>query len=88
VLGFTKAVAREVAAEGITSNAVVPGLIDTEIAVNLMSEERRQAWAKDIPVGRLGRPQDIAAAITFLCSEDAGYITGEEIDVNGGMHMD
>lgn len=88
VLGFTKAVAREVAAEGITSNAVAPGLIETEMPMSVMTDERRRAWIEELPVGRLGRPQDIAAAVAFLCSEDAGYVTGEEIDVNGGMHMD
>ncbi|WP_280243494.1 SDR family NAD(P)-dependent oxidoreductase [Nocardia abscessus] len=87
VLGFTKALAREVAAEGITCNAVAPGLIDTEIAGGL-AEERRQALIADIPVGRLGRKEEVAAAITFLCSDGASYITGEEIDINGGSHID
>ena len=75
------------APEGITCNAVAPGLIETEIAGRI-AEERRQALIADIPVGRLGRKEEVAAAISFLCSDGASYITGEEIDINGGLHMD
>lgn len=87
VLGFTKALAREVAPERITCNAVAPGLIETEIAGRI-AEERRQALIANIPVGRPGRKEEVAAAIAFLCSDGASYITGEEIDINGGLHMD
>jgi 3-oxoacyl-[acyl-carrier protein] reductase len=88
VLGLTKAVAREVAADGITCNAVAPGLIDTDITGGKLTEERRRRILEEIPVGRLGRPGDVAGAIAYLCSREAGYVTGEEIDVNGGMHFD
>ncbi|UOF88635.1 SDR family oxidoreductase [Fodinisporobacter ferrooxydans] len=88
VLGFAKAVAREVAEYGITLNSVTPGLIDTDITGGLMTPERRELLKQEIPAKRLGTAFDVAAAIAFLASEDAGYITGEEIDINGGSHMD
>jgi 2-hydroxycyclohexanecarboxyl-CoA dehydrogenase len=88
VLGLTKAVAREVARDGITCNAVAPGLIETDITAGKLTAERRQKILEDIPVGRLGAPADVAAAIVYLCSPAASYVTGEEIDVNGGMHID
>jgi NAD(P)-dependent dehydrogenase (short-subunit alcohol dehydrogenase family) len=88
VLGLTKAVAREVARDGITCNAVAPGLIETDITAGKLTAERRQKILEDIPVGRLGAPADVAAAIVYLCSPAASYVTGEEIDVNGGMHFD
>ncbi len=88
VLGFTKAVAREAAADGVTCNAVAPGLIDTDITEGKLVGERRRQVLAEIPVGRIGEPGDVAAAIDFLCSSQASYITGEEIDVNGGMHFD
>jgi len=88
VLGFTKAVAREVAADGVTSNAVAPGMVDTDITAGLLSDERRHRILADIPVGRLGTTRDVAAVIAFLCSEAAAYITGEDIDINGGSHID
>ncbi|MEV6013279.1 SDR family NAD(P)-dependent oxidoreductase [Streptomyces sp. NPDC051976] len=87
VLGFTKALAREMAPEGITCNAVAPGFIDTEIA-GRVADERRRALINDIPVGRLGRKEEVATVISFLCSDDSSYITGEEIDINGGSHID
>jgi 3-oxoacyl-[acyl-carrier protein] reductase len=87
--GFTKAVAREVASYGITCNTVAPGLIGgTDITGGLMTEEKEQAIKRDIPVGRLGQVEDVSYAITFLASEGAGYITGEELDINGGSHID
>jgi NAD(P)-dependent dehydrogenase (short-subunit alcohol dehydrogenase family) len=88
ILGFAKALAREVAAEGITVNSITPGLVLTDIRGGIESEEGQARLAADIPIGRLCRPDEIAAAVCFLASEEAGYITGEEIDINGGSHMD
>jgi 3-oxoacyl-[acyl-carrier protein] reductase len=88
ILGFAKALAREVASYGITVNSVAPGLIATDIRGGLEDPERQQEISKDIPCKRLGKPEEVAAAIAFLASEEAGYITGEEIDINGGSHMD
>lgn len=88
VAGFTKAVAREMAPYGITCNVVAPGMIETDITGGMLTEEAKQAQIRAVPVGRLGRVQDVAYAIAFLASEEAGYITGEEFDINGGMHID
>jgi 3-oxoacyl-[acyl-carrier protein] reductase len=87
VLGFSKAAAREVAEYGITVNSVAPGLIDTDITVG-MAPELREEKTKLIPLKRSGLPQEVAATVAFLASNEAGYITGEEIDVNGGLLMD
>jgi 3-oxoacyl-[acyl-carrier protein] reductase len=86
VAGFTRAMAREVASRNITVNAIAPGFIDTDMT-RALSDEQRDTLQKEIPLGRLGTPKDIAAAVLFLASEDAGYITGSEIHVNGGMYM-
>jgi 3-oxoacyl-[acyl-carrier protein] reductase len=86
VIGFTKAVAREYASRGVTVNAVAPGFIDTAMTQQL-SAEVKEALFKQIPLGRLGQPSDVAAAVRFLASDDAGYITGHVLHVNGGMHM-
>ena len=88
ILGFAKALAREVAADGITVNSVAPGLVLTDIRGGIESEKGQARLAADIPVKRLCRPDEIAAVVCFLASEEAGYITGEEIDINGGSHMD
>ena len=84
--GFTRSLAREVASRGITVNAVAPGVIDTDMTRSL-SDVRRQGLAAQIPLGRLGQPDDVAAAVCFLASPAAGWITGETLNVNGGMHM-
>lgn len=86
VIGFSKSMAREVASRGITVNVVAPGFIDTDMTQSL-SDEQKQAIFKDIPANRLGAPQEIAAAVSFLVSDLAGYITGETLHVNGGMYM-
>lgn len=87
VLGFSKNLAREVAQNGITVNSVAPGLINTEIWKSL-PEEQASKIVENIPAGRPGETEEIASTIAFLASEEASYITGEEIDINGGQHMD
>jgi 3-oxoacyl-[acyl-carrier protein] reductase len=86
LLGFTKSLARELGSRGITVNAVAPGFIDTDMT-RALSEEQRQALRGQIPLGRLGTPADVAAAVLFLASPQAAYITGETLHVNGGMYM-
>jgi len=86
LLGFTKSLAREVASRGITVNAVAPGFVDTDMT-RALSAEQRGALQAQIPLGRLGAPEDIAAAVLFLASPQAAYITGETLHVNGGMYM-
>lgn len=87
ILGFSKALAREVCLDGITVNCVCPGLIATDIRKGLSEEKERASW-ESIPMKRPGTADEVAAAVAFLASEDASYITGEDIDVNGGSHMD
>ncbi|MEM9100810.1 MAG: acetoacetyl-CoA reductase [Pseudomonadota bacterium] len=84
--GFTKALSQEVARKGVTVNTVSPGYIATKM-VMAVPEEVRDSIIKDIPVGRLGTPQEVAMAVSFLASEDAGFITGSNLSVNGGQHM-
>ena len=84
IIGFTRSVAREVASRGITANAVAPGFIDTEMTQQL-SQNQRQELISRIPSGRLGSPEDVAAAVCFLSSEEASYITGQVLTVDGGM---
>jgi 3-oxoacyl-[acyl-carrier protein] reductase len=86
LVGFTRSLAREVGSRGITVNAVAPGFIATDMTAAL-SAEQRTALEKQIPLERLGAVEDIAHAVLFLCSPGAGYITGEVINVNGGMYM-
>ncbi|MGC4062213.1 MAG: 3-oxoacyl-ACP reductase FabG [Aquabacterium sp.] len=86
VAGMTRALARELGSRNITVNCVAPGFIDTDMTRSL-SEEQHVALKAQIPLGRLGQPQDIADAVGFLASPQAGYITGQELHVNGGMFM-
>lgn len=87
VLAFSKNLSREISAEGVTINSVCPGLINTEIWKSLPKDAADQVIA-GIPMGRPGETEEVAAAILFLASKEASYITGEEIDINGGSHMD
>jgi 3-oxoacyl-[acyl-carrier protein] reductase len=86
VIGFSKSLAREIGSRGITVNSVAPGFIDTDMTRKL-PEAQQQALLQQIPLGRLGAVEDIANAVVFLVSENAAYITGETIHVNGGMYM-
>lgn len=84
IIGFTRTVAKEVASRGITVNAIAPGFIDTEMTQRL-KEEWKEELKKRIPLGRLGSPRDVAEAVAFLAGEEAGYITGQVLGVDGGM---
>ncbi len=86
IFGFTKSLAREIGSRGITVNAVAPGFIDTDMTRGL-PDEAKDALLKQIPLNRLGKADEIASAVGFLASEDAAYITGETLNVNGGMYM-
>jgi 3-oxoacyl-[acyl-carrier protein] reductase len=86
IMGFTKSVAREVAGRGITVNAVAPGYIKTDMTESL-PEKVREAFLEQIPLNRIGEPKDVAEAVYWLCSEAAGYITGQVIHVSGGLFM-
>jgi 3-oxoacyl-[acyl-carrier protein] reductase len=86
LIGFAKALAREVASRGVTVNVVAPGMIDTDMT-RAISEKAQVDWAAEIPLGHLGTPDDVAAAVCFLASEEAAYITGHILAVNGGMYM-
>jgi 3-oxoacyl-[acyl-carrier protein] reductase len=86
VVGFTKSLAREVAARNITVNAVAPGFIDTDMT-RALTDEQKAAFIAQIPLGRLGSPEDVAEAVLFLASDRGAYITGNTIHVNGGMYM-
>jgi len=86
IIGFTKSIAREYANRGITANAIAPGFIETDMT-KALSDGVRDALIKQIPMGRLGRPEDVAHVVEFLASDEAAYITGQVIHVNGGMYM-
>jgi 3-oxoacyl-[acyl-carrier protein] reductase len=86
LIGFSKSLAREIASRGITVNTVAPGFIDTDMT-RALTDEQRTALTSQVPMTRLGTVDDIAAAVLFLCSPGASYITGETLHVNGGMYM-
>jgi len=86
LIGFTKALAQEVASRNVTVNAVAPGLIDTDMT-KAISDGAQDDWASKIPLKRLGSPDDVASAVAFLASDEASYITGHVLAVNGGMYM-
>lgn len=86
LIGLTKTLAREYASRNVTVNVVTPGFIETDMT-STMTEDARKGMLSAIPLGRTGKPEDIAAAIVFLCSDEASYITGETLRVNGGMYM-
>jgi 3-oxoacyl-[acyl-carrier protein] reductase len=86
LVGFTKSVAREVASRGITVNAVAPGFIETDMTA-AMTEKAKEAVTSAIPMGRVGRPEDVAGAVVFLAGDAAAYVTGQVLGVDGGFHM-
>jgi NAD(P)-dependent dehydrogenase (short-subunit alcohol dehydrogenase family) len=87
VIGFTRSVARELGPQGVTVNAISPGPIDTDIMGGTLTDERKAAMAADGVLPRIGTPRDIAAAIAYLISEDAGFVTGQTLNVDGGLYM-
>lgn len=86
MMGFSKSLAREIGSRGITVNVVAPGFIDTDMT-RALDDQQRESLVSDIPLQRLGEPEDIAATVVFLASQQGGYITGQTIHVNGGMFM-
>jgi 3-oxoacyl-[acyl-carrier protein] reductase len=86
LIGFCKSLAKEVASRNVTVNVVAPGLIETDMT-RALTADTQQDWAAQIPLGRPGRPEDVAAAVCFLASDEASYITGQVLAVNGGMYM-
>lgn len=86
LLGAARSIAREYASRGITVNAVAPGFIDTDMTLQLTEDQRRDMLTS-VPLGRTGTPEEIAAAVTYLASNEAGYVTGQTLRINGGMHV-
>jgi 3-oxoacyl-[acyl-carrier protein] reductase len=86
MIGMTKSIAREVAPRGITANCIAPGFISTAMT-EALNEKQTEEIAKHIPAQRFGKPEDIAAAVLYLASEEAAYVTGQTLHVNGGMVM-
>ncbi len=86
LVGFSKSLAKEIGSRGITVNVIAPGFIETDMT-RALGEDTRKALLERVPLERLGQPEDIAAAVAFLASRDGGYITGETLNVNGGLHM-
>jgi 3-oxoacyl-[acyl-carrier protein] reductase len=86
LIGFCKSLAREVASRNVTVNVVAPGLIETDMTRAITAEAQKD-WSAQIPLGRAGTPADVAAAVCFLASDEASYITGQVLAVNGGMYM-
>ncbi len=86
LIGFCKALAREVASRNVTVNVVAPGFVETDMT-KAIADATKAAWAEQIPLGRIGAPAEIAAAVAFLASDEASYITGQVLAVNGGMYM-
>ncbi len=87
IFGFSKSLAREIGSRNVTVNSIAPGFIDTDMT-RALSEAQREALIQHVPLNRLGQPEDVAAAVTFLASPAAGYITGSTVHVNGGLHME
>ena len=86
LIGFTKSLAREVASRNITVNSISPGFIDTDMT-KVLSEDQKKSLISSIPLGRMGEAKELASVVNFLASDDASYITGENINVNGGLYM-
>jgi 3-oxoacyl-[acyl-carrier protein] reductase len=86
LIGFCKALAREVASRNVTVNVVAPGLIGTDMT-KAITDTAKSDWASQIPMGRMGTPEEVATAVRFLASDEASYITGQVLAVNGGMYM-
>ncbi len=87
IFGFSKSLAREIGSRNVTVNSIAPGFIDTDMT-RALSDSQRDSLLQHVPLGRLGHPEDVAAAATFLASPAAGYITGTTLHVNGGLHME
>jgi 3-oxoacyl-[acyl-carrier protein] reductase len=86
LIGLTKALARELASRNITVNAVTPGFVETDMT-RAVADKAQGDWIAHIPLGRMGTPEDVASAVCFLASDEASYITGQVLAVNGGMYM-